>query len=235
MQPLWPDREPPGVRIAVIIPALNEEAAIGHVLGDIPGYVSEVIVVDNGSTDRTVPIARAAGATVIREARRGYGLACLAGMRQAADTDITVFLDGDYSDHPEEMDRILRPIVERQADMVIGSRLRGQMEPGAMLLHAYAANILFSLLLRLLCGLRVTDIGPFRAVRTDRLLALDLCEPAFGWTLEMMIKAARAGLTVCEVPVSYRRRLGQSKVSGSLWASLRAGVRMFYTLRYCWR
>ena len=227
--------EPQDVRIAVIIPALNEEAAIGHVLADIPAYVSEVIVVDNGSTDRTVEIARAAGATVLHEPQKGYGYACLRGMRHAADTDIIVFLDGDYSDHPEEMDRVVRPIVEGQADMVIGSRLRGEMEPGAMLPHAYAANVMFSVLLRLLCGLRMTDIGPFRAARTQDLLALDLQELTFGWTLEMMIKAARAGMRVHEVPVSYRKRLGQSKVSGSLWASLKAGVKMFYTLRYCWR
>lgn len=227
--------DPRGARIAVIIPALNEEAAIGRVVGDIPRYVERVVVVDNGSTDRTIERARAAGALVVHEPRRGYGYACLRGMQQAADCEITVFLDGDYSDHPQEMDALVAPLVEGRADMVLGSRLRGRMEPGAMMPHAYAANVMFSLILRAVCGLRVTDIGPFRAMRTDKLAALGMCEGTYGWTLEMMIKAARRGMKVLEVPVSYRKRLGHSKVSGALWPSLKAGVKMFRTLRYCWQ
>lgn len=221
--------------VAVIIPALNEEAAIGRVVGDIPPGVGRVVVVDNGSTDATAEVAAAAGAEVIAEPQRGYGYACRAGMQHAADAAIYVFLDGDYSDYPGEMPALVAPIAAGRADMVIGSRLRGEREAGAMLWHAYLANVLFSRLLRALCGLRVTDIGPFRAARADALRALGLQELTYGWTLEMMIKAARQGLRVEEVPVSYRRRLGHSKVSGSLVSSLKAGVKMFTTLRYCRR
>lgn len=221
--------------VAVIIPALNEEAAIGRVVSDIPPEVGRVVVVDNGSTDATAAVAAAAGAEVIAESQRGYGYACWTGMQHASNAGIYVFLDGDYSDYPAEMADLVAPIAAGEADMVIGSRLRGERQPGAMLWHAYLANILFSRLLSALCGLRVTDIGPFRAARADALRALDLQEFTYGWTLEMMIKAARQGLRTAEVPVSYRRRLGRSKVSGSLVSSLKAGIKMFYTLRYCWQ
>jgi glycosyltransferase involved in cell wall biosynthesis len=229
------NRSSSGSDIVVIIPALNEEAAIGHVVCDVPAFVSKIIVVDNGSTDRTVERAQEAGAIVVHEPRKGYGYACLKGMEQVEDEDMIVFLDGDYSDYPEEMDRLIDPLLAGEADLVLGSRLRGKREKGAMLPHALAANVIFSRLMRLFCGLRVTDIGPFRAIRKDKLVALDLQEYTYGWTLEMMIKAARRGLKVLEVPVSYRKRLGHSKVSGSLWVSLKVGVKMFLTMRYCWQ
>jgi glycosyltransferase involved in cell wall biosynthesis len=224
-----------GSEIVVIIPALNEEEAIGHVVRDVPELVSKIIVVDNGSTDRTVEKAQEAGAVVVHELQKGYGYACLKGMEQVDDENVIVFLDGDYSDFPEEMVRLIDPILSGEADLVIGSRLSGERERGAMLPHALVANVIFSLLLRLFCGLRVTDIGPFRAIRKDKLIALELKEYTYGWTLEMMIKAARLGLKVMEVPVSYRRRLGHSKVSGSLWVSLKVGAKMFSTMRYCWQ
>jgi hypothetical protein len=154
-------------------------------------------------------------------------------MEQVEEEDLIVFLDGDYSDYPEEMVKLFEPIISGEADLVIGSRLSGQREPGAMLPHAYLGNVLFSLLLRMFCGIKVTDLGPFRAIRKDLLVGLDLQEYTYGWTLEMMIKAARQGLRVAEVPVSYRKRLGQSKVSGSLWVSFKVAIKMFLTLRYC--
>ena len=223
----------PGPRVAVIIPALNEEESIGLVLRAIPPLAARVIVVDNGSTDRTAEEARGAGAIVVREERKGYGYACLRGMMEAGDADIVVFLDGDYSDFPEEMGLLIAPIAEDKADLVIGSRIRGRRERGALPPQSVVANIVFSRVLRLLFGLRVTDIGPFRAVRSDCLLSLDMREGTYGWTLEMMVKAARRSLRVVEVPVSYRRRIGRSKVTGSLRASLKAAARMTYTiLRY---
>jgi glycosyltransferase involved in cell wall biosynthesis len=225
----------PDFGIVTIIPALNEEAAISHVVGDIPDLVNKVVVVDNGSTDRTMEKAKEAGAVVVHESQKGYGYACLKGMEHVEDGDLIVFLDGDYSDFPEEIIRLINPILSGEADLVIGSRLRGKRERGAMLPHTFVANVIFSLLLRLFCGLRVTDIGPFRAIRKDTLVGLNLKEYTYGWTLEMMIKAARHGLRVVELPVSYRKRLGQSKVSGSMWVSLKVGVKMFLTMRYCWQ
>ena len=224
-----------GIKIVVIIPALNEEAAIGKVIRDIPDVVNRIVVVDNGSTDRTVEEAREAGAIVMHEPQKGYGYACSKGMEQVKDEDLIVFLDGDYSDYPEEMVQLIEPILAGEADLVIGSRLRGERRMGAMLVHALLANLIFSLLLRICCGLKVTDIGPFRAIRKGQLVSLDLKELTYGWTLEMMIKAARRGLRVVEVPVNYRKRLGQSKISGSLWVSLKVGATMFLTMRYCWR
>lgn len=218
------------LKVAVIIPALNEEAAIGRVVRAIPPLASKVIIVDNGSTDQTAERAREAGACVVREERKGYGYACLRGMKEAGDADVIVFLDGDYSDFPEEMGLLVEPIAEGRADLVIGSRIRGRRERGALMPQSFIANILFSFLLRLLFGLKVTDIGPFRAIRSDQLLSLNMREGTYGWTLEMMAKAARRKLQVVEVPVSYRRRIGRSKVSGSLWVNLKASVQMIYTI-----
>jgi glycosyltransferase involved in cell wall biosynthesis len=217
-------------KIAVIIPAFNEEGAIGRVIQEIPPIVDKIIVVDNGSTDRTAEQARKMGAQVVLEKKKGYGYACLKGMEEASGAAAIVFLDGDYSDFPQEMERLIAPIIRDEADLVIGSRLRGRREKGAMLLHAFLANILFSLVLRFLWGLKVTDIGPFRAIRTKHLLSMGMAEGTYGWTLEMMIKAAARGLRVVEVPVSYRRRIGQSKVSGSLRESLKAGIKMILTI-----
>lgn len=230
-----PSRSDCNLKIAVIVPALNEELAIGRVVREIPNLVTKAIVVDNGSTDGTAEQAREAGAHVVHEERRGYGYACLRGMEEASDTDVLVFLDGDYSDSPEEMGLLIEPIAAGDADLVVGSRIRGRREKGAMLPHSFVANILFSLALRLLYGLRVTDIGPFRAIRYDWLISLGMEDVTYGWTLEMMVKAAKRKLRVVEVPVSYRKRIGQSKVSGSLWASLKAVTKMIYTMRYVLR
>jgi glycosyltransferase involved in cell wall biosynthesis len=217
------------LKIAVIIPALDEEAAIGQVVREALPLADRVIVADNGSTDQTAAEAKAAGAQVVFETRKGYGFACLKAMGAVGDAEVVVFMDGDYSDYPVEMGLLVKPIAAGEADLVIGSRIRGQRERGALLPHALAANLFFSLALRLTCGLAVTDIGPFRAIRADRLFPLEMQEGTFGWTLEMMIKAAQRGLRVVEVPVSYRKRIGHSKVSGSLWASLQAGAKMLQT------
>ncbi len=223
------------MKIAAIIPALDEQAAIAFVVQETLPLASKVIVVDNGSTDQTARRAREAGAHVVFEGKKGYGFACLRGMQEVGDADLVVFLDGDHSDYPAEMERLIKPLVADQADLVIGSRLRGRRERGALLVHSLVANILFSRALRVLYGLRVTDIGPFRAIKADRLFSLSMQEGNFGWTLEMMIKAARHKLRVVEVPVRYRRRMGRSKVSGSLSESLKAGVKMMQTTWRYWR
>lgn len=221
-------------KIAVIIPTFNEELAIQKVIRDIPPIVNRIIVVDGGSTDQTVKFAREAGAEVFSEHRHGYGLACLRGIQEVKTEDIIVFLDGDYSDYPNQLNSLIEPIISDKADLVLGSRVLGKRESGAMLFHAFMANILFSAILRFFCRIDVTDIGPFRAIRTKELNSLGMQEPDYGWTLEMMIKAARKGLRVLEAPVDYRKRIGKSKVSGSLKASLLAGYRMMLTMRYIW-
>ncbi len=220
------------MKVAVIIPALNEQAAIGKVVNAALPHADRIIVADNGSIDRTAAEATAAGAQVVHEDKKGYGYACLRAMREVGDAEVIVFLDGDYSDYPEEIGLLIQPIAAGEADLVIGSRLRGRRESGALPPHSFAANLWFSFVLRLCCGLEVTDIGPFRAIRTDRLFSLNMQEGTFGWTLEMMIKAARGKSRVVEVPVSYRRRIGRSKVSGSLVESLKAGTKM---MQVTWR
>ena len=210
-------------RIAVIIPALNEESAIGRVLAEIPSWVDHVVVADNGSTDRTAEIARAAGATVVPEAYPGYGAACLAGLTRIGDADIVVFLDGDYSDHPEEMTTLVDPIVAGSADMVIGSRVLGERERGALTPQQVFGNWLATTLIRLIWQVRYTDLGPFRAIRADALRRLAMSDRTYGWTVEMQIKAAIAALKVAEVPVRYRRRIGVSKISGTIKGTIKAG------------
>ena len=225
--------EPAPPHILVIIPAFNEARAIGAVVQDIPeGLVREVVVVNNASTDETERNAKAAGATVLREARRGYGHACLRGIAyaRAKAPDVVVFLDGDYSDHPEEMDRLVAPILQDRADFVVGSRMLGQRERGAMLPQALIGNRLACGLMRLLWGARYTDLGPFRAIRFPALLALGMQDTTFGWTIEMQIKAVQAGLRYAEVPVSYRRRVGVSKISGTVSGTLRASAKILWTI-----
>ncbi|HEU5182745.1 MAG TPA: glycosyltransferase family 2 protein [Candidatus Polarisedimenticolia bacterium] len=220
-------------RVAVIIPALNEEASLPRVLQAIPdGLVEQILVVDNGSTDKTAEAAAANGATVVREARRGYGSACLAGLDRLREhpPDIVVFLDGDFSDHPEEIKSLLAPIREAGCDLVIGSRVLGSAEPGALLPQARAGNLLAVFLLRVLYGARYTDLGPFRAVRFGRLLELGMEDRAYGWTVEMQARAALAGWKTMEVPVSYRRRIGRSKITGTVQGTLRAGIAILRTL-----
>ncbi len=223
--------------IAVIIPALDEEAAIGLVVGEVPGgLVGEVLVVDNGSRDRTAEVARAAGARVVHEPIRGYGAACLAGALAARDADILVFLDGDWSDDASEMPAVLRPILEEQADLVIGARIPVMAEVGALTAHQRLGNRLVIWMLRLLYGLRLTDIGPFRAIRADVLRDLGMENRTYGWPVEMIVKAAKKGYRVVNVPVSCRKRIGRSKVAGTLKGSLLAGYHLLFTaLRYAWR
>ena len=219
-----------GARISVIIPALNEEGSIDRVISDIPDWVDEVIVADNGSLDRTAEKALAAGARVVREERRGYGSACLAGIRALESPEVVVFLDGDYSDHPEEMDRLVDPILGNKAELVIGSRVRGRAQPGALTPQARWGNWLACRLIRLFWGVRFTDLGPFRAVSHKGLQGLRMADPDFGWTVEMQIKAARMGMRCLEVPVSYRRRIGRSKISGTFKGVVLAGTKILSTI-----
>ena len=218
-------------RVIAIIPALNEEGSISLVLEDIPGdRVHETIVVDNGCTDATVQIANSCGARVIAENRRGYGNACQAGLRAAAGADIVLFLDGDYSDYPEESSLLL-DTMEQGYDMVVGSRLRGKRTRGALPPHSVFGNWLICSLINILCGTHYTDLGPFRAVSYDKLMLLGMKDPNYGWTVEMALRAAAAGWRVCEVPVSYRRRhAGKSKVTGSITASVKTALKMFIVL-----
>lgn len=214
--------------ITVVIPALNEEKAIGQVVSAVPGDgVRQIIVVDNGSSDDTAGRAMAAGARVLQEKRRGYGAACLAGARAAAGDDVLVFLDGDRSDDPSQLAAIAGPVLAGEADLVIGSRIGGTLEKRAMALHARLGNHLVVFLLRLLYRVDITDIGSFRAIRARVLLQLNMEQLTYGWPVEMIVKAARKGLRLRSVPIRYRRRIGRSKVSGSLKGSLLATWYMF--------
>ena len=219
------------MRTALVIPALNEEDAIGVTLGRVPRDLYTMIVVaDNGSTDRTAEIARAHGTTVVQEPERGYGAACLRALAALpTDLDAVVFMDADASDNPSEAAALLAPLAAGTADMVIGSRTRGQAQPGALLPHQQMGNWLATTLIRLAYGFRYTDLGPFRAIRTDSLRRLQMRDRNYGWTIEMQVKALKAGLRVTEVPVSYARRIGTSKVSGNLRASIQAGAKILYT------
>lgn len=204
------------MRVSVIIPTRNEALAIGRVLADLPmNLVNEVIVVDNCSSDGTREIAARMGARVISEARRGYGQACLTGVEDADAPDVLVFLDGDYSDRPAELRLLLAPIAEGRADITIGSRLAGPRIPGALPWHALFGNWLAASLIRNLFGLRISDLGPFRAVRADALCAIELEETTYGWAVELIVKGAIRGLRVVEVPVSYHPRIGKSKITGT--------------------
>ena len=229
---------PPGGRpsAAVVIPVFNERNSLPLVLAAIPRLPGlEVIVVDNGSTDGTAEVGSAARIgvpiRVVREPRRGYGSACLAGVAACRERppDVLVFLDGDYSDHPEELPLLLEAI-DDGADLVIGSRTRGRREPGALLPQARFGNALACALIRILYGHRYTDLGPFRAIRREAYERLGMQDRDFGWTCEMQVKALRRGLRVAEVPVSYRRRVGVSKITGTLTGTLRAGWKILRTV-----
>ncbi len=218
--------------ISVVIPALNEEKAIGKVVGDLPEWIDRIVVVDNGSTDRTAWRARQSGAQVVHEPTGGYGAACQAGIASAGDADIIVFIDGDYSDDPTEMDRVAGPVLEGEADLVIGSRTRGTAEPGSLSPQARWGNALACTLIQLIWRKKYTDLGPFRAIRTDALLRLGMRDPDYGWTVEMQIKALRHDLTVKEVPVRYRKRIGTSKITGTVRGVLGAGFKILWTIFY---
>ena len=219
--------------VSVIIAALNEETAIGKVVKEVPHHIAdEIIVVDNGSTDRTAEVAEAAGARVVTELRRGYGRTFRAGLCAVApECEIVVFLDGDGSDYPEMMGRLVDPIFEGTHDFVISSRTRGKREAGSMNWHQVFAGYLVGFFLRLLYGVRSTDMGPFRAIRRDALARLNMREETYGWPLEMQMRAARAHLRILEVPVDYRCRAGgQSKIAGTVRGSFLAAARILTTL-----
>lgn len=224
------------MRIVVVIPALDEEASLPKVLAEIPSdLVDEVFVVDNGSRDRTADVAREAGAKVLHEPRTGYGQACLTGIAALAPNppDVVVFVDADYSDRPAEMRELVRPIVDGEADLVIGSRVLGSREPGALAPHARWGNWLATSMIRLLYDYRFTDLGPFRAIRYHTLRTLEMRDRDYGWTAEMQAKAARTGVRATEVPVSYHRRIGKSKITGTVKGTVLAGWKIITTiLRY---
>lgn len=223
--------------VTVVIPALNEEASLPLVLRDLPD-VGRVIVVDNGSSDGTARAAADGGAVVVSEPRRGYGVACLKGLETIAalaasgaePPRVVAFLDADYSDDPRQLPALVRPIFGGTADFVLGSRMTGPRENGAMPPQSLFGNRLACILMRWAFGVRYTDLGPFRAIDYARLLELGMTDRNFGWTVEMQIKAARRKLRIVEVPVSYRRRIGQSKISGTVWGSLQAGWKILYLI-----
>ena len=218
--------------ISVIIPAYNEEASLPKVLGDLPrSVIHEIIVVDNASTDKTAAIARELGCRVVPEPRRGYGRACLAGIGALdPQTEIVVFIDGDHSDHGERLEQIVEPIIVEGYDFVIGSRALGVREPGAMTPQAYYGNKLACFLMRLFWNTSYTDLGPFRAITFRGLKELQMSDQDFGWTIEMQIKAMEHNLTVKEVPVDYRRRIGRSKISGTVKGTVLAGAKILGTI-----
>nr|WP_293837272.1 glycosyltransferase family 2 protein [uncultured Arsenicibacter sp.] len=225
--------------IVVIIPAFNEERSIGKVVREIPAaWVQEVIVVNNNSRDQTAAVAASAGATVLDEPVQGYGRACLRGIAYAQNRepkpDIVVFLDADYSDYPEELPRVIDPILTGQADMVIGSRKLGNRQRGSMTPQQVFGNWLATTLLRWIYDVHYTDLGPFRAIRFSSLIALGMQDQNYGWTVEMQVKAAKKGLKTTEVPVSYRVRIGVSKVSGTVKGTVMAGYKILTTIFKYW-
>jgi len=224
-------------KVLVIIPAFNEDESIGRVIKDIPvSIVEEVVVVNNCSTDDTEKIAIDCGATVLKEGRKGYGYACLKGIEYAKSKpsglkpDVIVFLDGDYSDYPNEIESLVSPIIEHGYDMVIGSRTLGNREKGAMLPQAIIGNVVATILIQLFFGTKFTDLGPFRAIKFEKLLDLDMQDKTFGWTVEMQVKAAKRSYRCCEVPVSYRRRIGVSKITGTLMGTIKASYMILWTI-----
>ncbi len=222
----------PRPAIALIIPAYNEEKSIAQVLGDVPfARVEQVLVVDNGSIDRTVAFARAAGARVVQQKERGYGAACLAGIASLPDeTEIVVFLDADYSDFPEDLESLVEPILKGQADLVISTRTLEPSTRSALTPQQRWGNLLACTLMRLFFDAHYTDLGPFRAIRRDALERLNMADRNYGWTVEMQIKAALAGLRVVETPVRYRVRIGRSKISGTVKGTILAGAKILYTI-----
>ena len=218
-------------KISVIIPAYNEEESLPHVLNDLPqDRLHQIIVVDNRSTDRTAEVARENGAAVVHEKRQGYGRACLAGMAMLENPDIVVFLDGDYSDYPEEIDLLVEPILKGESDFIVGSRMILKESRGALLPQARYGNMLAVFLIRLFFGHRYTDLGPFRAIRYESLRAIGMRDKNFGWTVEMQIKAIKNELRIREIPVRYRMRIGVSKITGTVSGTFKAGTKIIYTI-----
>jgi glycosyltransferase involved in cell wall biosynthesis len=217
-------------KIRVIIPAYNEQESIGKVIAEIPKIVSEIIVVSNNSSDNTEMVAKNAGATVLKENQKGYGYACLLGMdhiaKTAPDTDIVVFLDGDYSDYPEELLLLIQPIIEDKIDMVIGARVTHLRLPNSMTPQQVFGNWLATFLMKIFFGAKFTDLGPFRAIKYQKLLELKMEDKTYGWTVEMQLKALKQDLTYTEIPVRYRKRIGISKVSGTIRGTVMAGFKI---------
>jgi len=221
--------------IDVIIPAYNEESSIGHVVMDVPkDLVRDIIVCNNASTDNTEIVASNAGATVILADKKGYGSACLKGIEfitnKSIKPDIVVFVDGDYSDHPEEMPTLVEPILKENMDLVIGSRAMGKLESGSMMPQQIFGNWLATTLIKFFYKYTFTDLGPFRAIKYQQLMNIDMCDPDFGWTVEMQVKAAKYKLKCTEVPVNYRKRIGVSKVSGTIKGTILAGHKIIWTI-----
>lgn len=220
--------------VDVIIPAFNEEESISLVLRDMPHFVREVIVVNNASTDNTSDVAKNDGATVLLESRKGYGNACLRGVyylsKKEIQPDIVVFLDADYSDHPEEMGDLIAPIINKDIDLVIGSRALGKKEKGAMMPQQIFGNWLATFLMKRLFDAKFTDLGPFRAIKYHKLQEIEMKDTDFGWTVEMQLKAIKNNLSYTEVPVTYRARIGVSKISGTLKGTIMAGYKILYTI-----
>ncbi|MCL6267627.1 glycosyltransferase family 2 protein [Flagellimonas myxillae] len=216
--------------IKVIIPAVNEGDSIGKVVSELPKSVTEIIVVNNGSVDNTVENAKKAGATVLTENQRGYGFACLKGLdyvaKQSKQPDIIVFIDGDYSDYPEELDKVVAPILDKDLDFVVGARTKALREPGSMTPQQVFGNQLATFLMRLLFRAKFTDLGPFRAIKYDKLVALEMQDKTYGWTVEMQLKVLKKKMSYTEVPVRYKRRIGVSKVSGTLKGTIFAGIKI---------
>ena len=216
--------------IKVIIPAFNEEESIAKVIKEVPDSVSEVIVVSNNSTDNTETVAKSAGATVLREEQKGYGYACLKGLEyissQEKKPDIIVFLDGDYSDYPEELTKVVAPILEQNIDLVIGARTKKLREAGSMTFPQIFGNWLATKLMKLFFGAKFTDLGPFRAIKYDKLLSLQMQDKTYGWTVEMQLKVLKKQYSYTEVPVQYKKRIGVSKVSGTVKGAIFAGVKI---------
>lgn len=215
-------------KISIIIPALNEENSIGQVINSLPKIYYQLIVVDNGSNDSTRKIAKKNGAIVLIEKKRGYGNACLKGIRFLKKTppDIVVFLDGDFSDYPQEIKKIIKPIEQKKVDFVIGSRIKSLREKGSMTPQQIFGNKLACFLLKLIYGGKFTDLGPFRAIKWDTLMDLNMIDKTYGWTIEMQLKVLRKKISYTETPVRYRRRIGNSKISGTLKGSLLAGIKI---------
>lgn len=221
--------------VKVVIPAYNEEQSIGHVITDIPKeWVAEIVVVNNGSKDKTAEVAAAHGATVVNQPKPGYGNACLMGIdylkNSATPPDILVFMDGDYSDYPEQLPEVIQPILDGKADFVIGSRALGNRESGSMTFPQIFGNWLATSMMRWFYGIRFTDLGPFRAIRFTDLIKIDMKDKTFGWTVEMQLKAAKHKLRSTEVPVNYKKRIGVSKVSGTVKGTILAGYKIILTI-----
>jgi glycosyltransferase involved in cell wall biosynthesis len=221
-------------KIGVIIPAFNEENSVGNVIKDIPKWVDKIVVVNNNSTDETKIKAENCGAIVIDEPINGYGRACLKGIQffksSEENPDIIVFIDADYSDYPEQMEQLVKPILIENADLVIGSRALGKREKGSMTFPQIFGNWLATSLLKLIYGIKYTDLGPFRAIKFEKLLALNMADKTYGWTVEMQLKAAKQKMKITEVPVNYRKRIGFSKISGTVKGTILAGYKILTTI-----